>query len=709
MRYSAYVGRVGALAVALGIGSAVTGMQVAWADPAGAGTGHGGTGSARSGTAPHARGTAKSSDTARGAHKHRATAAAGTHTAPQTDGAAKDSTATGATDPTAQGRPGASRHRAPRRDATATTDTSTDDSASTATDTPRAAAAVAVAATTDTTVKTEVAQDTVMVVADQSSEVGTTKDSTEYVVVKPEGETADADDYVVVVADGKTGVVPKDTTNAGTVYENGNGEPGHTTTDDTKTVYNPIDPDTGSSSSGAQTATVTVSSVSPSGGVVRPLHNLTLGVLGLFGFHPGTGGWTNPILSGIWGTYRRLEAFFDNAEPRIVSAQVVSTSVATDGRTAVTLAVTATDLDGDALRYSTKSGAHGTLTANADGTFTYIADAGYTGSDTVTITANDDSHFHFHGLLGLFKTNWGHTSTATLTLTLTGESTPASSVTTIDSVTSTPGTGNSWTVTIAAHSSDESRVLDYKLTAIDAEHVTVKATETSGVYVVTVSDNGWATSNPGSQITITATAADGTNEASSTLAIGTVNNAATLSIGTLDPSDIPALPAGVTYLKAAGTGLTFALIRADGVSDEVFTVPSSGQEAWGQWPAADALMYTTIKRTSAGTIVLLRSDGQALAVGADGTVQTDVIPALGDGLTYTGIVPIASTALLSETGGLLGLGTTEWKFHWEDDGSIDIQTPGGSLLALLSMWTLKVNGETPLLLQLSDGSTVAIS
>jgi len=731
--------------VALGIGSAVTGMQVAWADPAGSGTGHGGAGSNRTGSAPHAHGAAKNS----GTHKRRATAATGTRTVTQTDGAAKDSTTTSAADSTANSPAGASRHRTPRRAAKAGTDASTDSSTSTATAaTGPAKAAAAVAATTDTTVKTEVAQNTVTVVADQTTEVSTaTKEATEYVEVKTEAETADADEYVIVVPDEKTEVVTKDTTvyvkgneteyagtdpvktetetgtyvetddgtaikdttNSGTIYENGGSESGQTaTTDDTKTIYNPIDPDTGSSS-GTQTATVTVSSVAPSGGAVRPLHNLVLGVLGLFGFHPGTGTWSNPILAGIWGTYRRIEAFFDNAEPRIVSAQVVSTGMTTDGRTAVTLAVSATDLDGDTLRYSTKSGAHGTLTANTDGTFTYVADAGYTGTDTVTITANDAGHFHFHGLLSIFEPNWGHTSTAKLTLTLTEDSTPAATVTTIDSVVSTPGTGNSWTVTVAAHSSDESRVLDYKLTATDAEHVTVSTTATSGVYVVTVSDNDWAASNPGGQITVTATAADGTNEASSTLAIGTVNNAATLNIGALDPAAIPALPAGVSYLKAAGTGLTFELIRSDGGIDSVLTLDSGNMASSISWPATDALAaYAAIKRTSSGTIVLLRSDGQAVAIGADGTVQTQTIPALGDGLTYTDIVPAVSTAKLSTPGVLGVLLPYEWSFIWTDDGTIDIDRSTLPLLGVLTAWNLEVRRGAPLQLQLSDGTFITI-
>lgn len=730
MHYSAYVGRVGALAVALGIGSAVTGVQVAWADPAGSGTSHGGAGSTRSGSASHARGAAKNSG-AHDTHKRRTTAATGTHTPPQTAGAAKDSTATSSADSTADSRIDAGRHRTPRRAARAGTDsatgTPTDNPASTTTGTTQAAA---VAATTDTTVKSEVAQDTVTVTADQTAEVSTAiKAATdEYVAVKTEAETADADEYVVVVADGKTEVVPKDTTiyikendteytvtdpvktetdtyvktedgnaikdttNESTSYEYGESHSGQTTTDDnTTTIYHPEDP-AGESPASTQTATVSVSSVTPSGVAVRPVHNLVLGVLGLFGFHPGTGAWTNPILAGIWGTYRRIEAFFDNAEPRIVSAQVVSTSMTTDGRTAVTLAVSATDLDGDTLRYSTKSGAHGTLTANADGTFTYVADTGYTGTDTVTITANDAGHFHFHGLLSIFEPNWGHTSTAKLKLTLTNDSTPAAAVTTIDSVSSTPGTGNSWTVAVVAHSSDESPILKYTLTATDPDHVTVSATGASGVYTVTVDDASWAAANGGTTINVRAIVDGGSNQAvSGTVAIGTVSNATDFDLGTLDSAAIPALPTGVTYTGGASTGFTIDLLTADGgslrVANSADNVPLPVDS------------YVAIKRSSAGDIVLLRSDGEAIQVSTDG--QSRVIVGPGEGAAV--ITPIKTSAEIYVDAPLED-GGYKMRFVWEYSGTIDIDW------GEVTDWSkpeFSVVVDSPLQLLSSDGSVLA--
>jgi VCBS repeat-containing protein len=54
--------------------------------------------------------------------------------------------------------------------------------------------------------------------------------------------------------------------------------------------------------------------------------------------------------------------------------------------------VTATDVDGDALSYSLVSGpAHGSLTFNTDGTYSYTPAADYNGADSFTYKANDGS------------------------------------------------------------------------------------------------------------------------------------------------------------------------------------------------------------------------------------------------------------------------------------------------------------------------------
>lgn len=66
--------------------------------------------------------------------------------------------------------------------------------------------------------------------------------------------------------------------------------------------------------------------------------------------------------------------------------------VSTDEDTALTGQVVATDVDGPALTYLLVSGpAHGTLTLNADGSFTYTPAADYNGPDSFTFKASDGS------------------------------------------------------------------------------------------------------------------------------------------------------------------------------------------------------------------------------------------------------------------------------------------------------------------------------
>jgi VCBS repeat-containing protein len=65
-----------------------------------------------------------------------------------------------------------------------------------------------------------------------------------------------------------------------------------------------------------------------------------------------------------------------------------------------------TDADGDTLTHTIATGpAHGTVTLNTDGTFTYTPTTGYTGVDTFTYTSNDGN---------------GGTDTATVTVTVSG-------------------------------------------------------------------------------------------------------------------------------------------------------------------------------------------------------------------------------------------------------------------------------------------------
>jgi VCBS repeat-containing protein len=156
----------------------------------------------------------------------------------------------------------------------------------------------------------------------------------------------------------------------------------------------------------------------PAAAPLQPIRNFVLGVLGVFGFspNPAPGQTNNPILEALWGAYRRIESFVGNETPTVGTARVVATSFTPEGKVAITLRLDAADPDGDPLTFGTTDGTHGTLSANGDGTYTYLADADFTGADTVSITAVDNG-FHFHGLAGLFGA--GHARTATVAITIT--------------------------------------------------------------------------------------------------------------------------------------------------------------------------------------------------------------------------------------------------------------------------------------------------
>jgi VCBS repeat-containing protein len=65
-------------------------------------------------------------------------------------------------------------------------------------------------------------------------------------------------------------------------------------------------------------------------------------------------------------------------------------SVSTDEDTAVTVTPTGSDVDGDKLAFTVVAApAHGAVTVNADGTFTYTPAANFNGADSFTYKAND--------------------------------------------------------------------------------------------------------------------------------------------------------------------------------------------------------------------------------------------------------------------------------------------------------------------------------
>src|SRR6185312_14485534 len=92
--------------------------------------------------------------------------------------------------------------------------------------------------------------------------------------------------------------------------------------------------------------------------------------------------------------------------------------------------VTATDADNHTVTFAKDTDpTHGTVVVNADGTWTYTPAAGYTGTDSFTVLANDGH---------------GGTDTATITITVTPPANQPPTTSDVNRTTpvNTPVTGN---------------------------------------------------------------------------------------------------------------------------------------------------------------------------------------------------------------------------------------------------------------------------
>lgn len=159
---------------------------------------------------------------------------------------------------------------------------------------------------------------------------------------------------------------------------------------------------------------VTAAITSRSPAATRPsslIRTLVLGVLGIFGFNPNRT--NNPVLQGIWNTYRQTESYISNIPPDFTAVHVLGTSIADDGRVAVQLGFDVSDYDGDPFTVF-ESGVPN-LDQNPDGTFTYFAESGFTGTTQTWVTAVDSGN-HFHNF-ALWDYSGGHYRTAAITLT----------------------------------------------------------------------------------------------------------------------------------------------------------------------------------------------------------------------------------------------------------------------------------------------------
>lgn len=176
---------------------------------------------------------------------------------------------------------------------------------------------------------------------------------------------------------------------------------------------------------------------------VRPVRALMVATLTLFGYNPLAAPvpgapTSDAFLVAVWGLYRRLESFIANETPTL-GTPTVSSTLNSDGQ--ITGNLNVSDYDGDILTYQSTDGAHGTVQVNQDGTFAYTPDSGYVGADTFTVTVSDDTnpHFHIHPLDWVRGIHTQHDATQTVTVVVPGTTVNAPPVVTVVSGPGTPG------------------------------------------------------------------------------------------------------------------------------------------------------------------------------------------------------------------------------------------------------------------------------
>jgi hypothetical protein len=155
---------------------------------------------------------------------------------------------------------------------------------------------------------------------------------------------------------------------------------------------------------------------SPIGGFVRA-------ILGAFGFkpEPTSGHTNNPLLEAIWGAYRRWESENFNALPAINDVTIAGTRFAEDGRLALDIHFDVSDYDGDPFILSAR-GIDPDLVETGPGTYTYFADADFTGTVPLDFGVQD---FGNHRHAGPFSDPFLHQAGLTATITiLAAEPTP---------------------------------------------------------------------------------------------------------------------------------------------------------------------------------------------------------------------------------------------------------------------------------------------
>ncbi|GAA4200928.1 hypothetical protein GCM10022289_13500 [Pedobacter jeongneungensis] len=361
----------------------------------------------------------------------------------------------------------------------------------------------------------------------------------------------------------------------------------------------------------------------------QPLHGtVTLNTDGTYTYTPnpdynGQDSFTVTVSDGNGGT--TTVAIPVTVTPVNDAPVVSSPAISTAEDTPKTGIITATDVDGDALTYAiTTQPLHGTVTLNADGTYTYTPNPDYNGQDSFIVTVSDGN---------------GGTTTITIPVTITPiNDVPVASSPAITTNKNTPVNG-----TITATDADGDP-LSFALTTLPAHGTVVvnpdgtytytPANSYSGtdVFTVTVSDGKGGTTTVTINVTV-----NPTNVAPVASAPAITTNKNTPVNGTITATDADGDPLSfaVTTPPAHGTVVvnpdgTYTYTPANNYSGtDVFTVTVSD----GKGGTTTVTINVTVNPTNVAPVVSAPAITTPENIPVNGTITAS--DADGDPLTLT--------------------------------------------------------------------------
>lgn len=341
----------------------------------------------------------------------------------------------------------------------------------------------------------------------------------------------------------------------------------------------------------------------------------------------------------VWAVLALVRRQFFNETPEVNAALG-----APDAQGRIKITLDAADSDGDVLRYTATNGAKGVVTLNADGrSFTYTPNVGATGTDVITVTATDDADGHVHGLWGLLRADGAHVAVRQVSVPLAAIDRPPV-VDSANPVTVNGVSGPYGAVTGRVNVTDpENRPLTYALSSVPPA--------TAGIVTVDSATGAW-TYTPTPVARVRAYGTEAADVASFAItASDCVNTTAPIAVSapidavaTAPYPPIDGLATGPVRFGADGTGYQFiAIYRPEtgayesatavykpNATSPVLVAPIPGvilQQQFG----ADGNIYLTTAVPSASFaleswgVTIVRPDGTFSSVPIPSTLTGDIV------------------------------------------------------------------------------------